>query len=228
MATPNHFAHQHKSTTTYLDINTDDHRDEKGALVHRVVIGLRSQETHAVEIGPGRALASRRGMFQAVAWRDSPECAVTVEHRGTGQRIDQSHTLIPLARGNRSGQIRWASIAGVIGGYRRVNRVRGFISRSAITAALVAATAVGGLTWTTNAVAAQPCPMGVVHDGSAVNEWCDQQYQKMATDCSKRFHDDSRRAAQCHQEAAQWYSDCLAGKHIRIASGPLVPGIRVR
>ncbi|WP_218027345.1 hypothetical protein, partial [Nocardia vaccinii] len=92
--------------------------------------------------------------------------------------------------------------------------------------------AVGGMAWSADAVAAQQCPVRVQtsHDGvpGPVKEWCDQQYQQMASKCSETYHDDSRRAAQCHREAAQWYSDCLAGKHLNLASGPPVPGVRVR
>ena len=57
MASPNNFAHQQKTATTYLDVATNDHGDEKGALVHRAITRLRTDEPHIVEIGPGGGAA---------------------------------------------------------------------------------------------------------------------------------------------------------------------------
>lgn len=54
---PNHFAHEHKSAATYLDVAANDHGDEKGLLVHRALQRIESTEPHIVEIGPGGGAA---------------------------------------------------------------------------------------------------------------------------------------------------------------------------
>lgn len=54
---PNHFAHEHKSAATYLDVAANDHGDEKGLPVHRALRRNESTEPHIAEIGPGGGAA---------------------------------------------------------------------------------------------------------------------------------------------------------------------------
>ena len=63
---PNHFAHDHKSAATYLDVAANDHGDEKGLLVHRALRRIESTEPHMVEIGPGGGAAVDYLATQAV------------------------------------------------------------------------------------------------------------------------------------------------------------------
>ncbi|MBF6357403.1 hypothetical protein IU449_23120 [Nocardia higoensis] len=54
---PNLFAHQHKSESTYLDVATNDHGQEKGLLVQRALDRVADPNPHVVEIGPGGGAA---------------------------------------------------------------------------------------------------------------------------------------------------------------------------
>ncbi len=54
---PNHFAHEHKSAATYLDVAANDHGDEKGLPVHRALRRIESTEPHIAEISPGGGAA---------------------------------------------------------------------------------------------------------------------------------------------------------------------------
>ncbi len=55
----------------------------------------------------------------------------------------------------------------------------------------------------------------VVHTGvpESVKEWCEHQYyDELIPGCQARFSTSDRRR-ECYELIAQWYADCLAGKH---------------